>query len=177
MSPIQTINEPFWMAVARKYEGLKEIPGPRHNKVIVEWMKEFSNGAIIDDETAWCGAYTGAVLEEAGLPVPANPLSARSYLSLPVKLDRPAVGAIAVFWRGSPTGWQGHVGLIGGKDQNGRLMIISGNADNQVKWAPYQWQGKGHRLLGIVWPSKYPLESRFNLPLMESDGKLVGSEA
>lgn len=161
------LADPKWLAIAKKYVGLREIPGPRHNPVIVGWMKDLSNGAIDDDETAWCAAYTGAVLQEAGLKLPSNPLSARAYLELPMKLDRPAVGAVAIYWRGSKSGWQGHVGFVGGKDQNGNVVLLSGNADNMVKWGSYD----NARLLGYRWPSIAPLAERYNLPLLTSTGR------
>lgn len=167
------LPEPAWLAIAKKYEGLKEIPGTKHNPQIVAWAKDLSGGVVKDDETAWCGTFVGGVLKEAGLPLPPSPLSARSYLSLPVVLDKPAVGAIVVFWRDKPSGWLGHVGIIGGKDKFGNLVVISGNSDNMVCWRSYTTS----RILGYRWPSKYPLEQRFNLPLLSSGGEFVKSEA
>lgn len=167
MSPLK---DPIWIATAKRFIGLKEIPGPKHNPIIVEWAKDVSSGAVADDETAWCGTFVGAMLSECNLPLPKNPLSARGYLSLSKVLDKPAVGCIVVFWRDSPKGWTGHVGFVLGKDKSGRLMVLSGNQGNAVTVAPYTTE----RLLGYRWPSVWPLAERFNLPIIDSKGMQVG---
>jgi len=159
-----------WIATAKRFIGTREIPGPKHNPVIVDWAEEVSNGAIADDETAWCGTFVGAMLKECNLPIPKSPLSARGYLSLPKRLDKPAVGCIVVFWRDKPSGWLGHVGFVLGKDKAGNLMVLSGNQRNAVTVSPYSYE----RILGYRWPSVWPLEERFNLPLIDSSGMEVG---
>lgn len=32
-------EQPAWLEAARKYEGLKEVPGPKHNPVILSWLR------------------------------------------------------------------------------------------------------------------------------------------
>lgn len=167
------LPDPLWLAEAKKYIGLKEIPGPKHNAVIVHWAGELSAGQIQDDETAWCATFTGAMLKEAGMALPSNPLSARAYLELPMILTKPCVGALAIFYRGERNGWQGHIGIVAGKDQHGNLMIISGNHNNAVTCSPYTTE----RLLGYRWPSIKPKPERYDLPIVASDGTVGGSEA
>lgn len=163
-------KNPVWIDTAMKFLGLKEIPGPKHNPIIVDWAESVSNGSIHDDETAWCGTFVGAMLKECGLPLPKLPLSARGYLALPKILDKPAVGAIVIFWRDKPSGWLGHVGFIIGKNKSGQLMVLSGNQNNGVTIAPYTTE----RVLGYRWPSIAPLAERFNLPVLDSKGVQVG---
>lgn len=162
-----------WMAHARKFIGLKEIKGASHNSNIVAWAKEVSNGAINDDETPWCGIFVGGILSDLNMPIVAGAPSARAWLGLPVKLDKPAYGSIVVFWRGTPSGWSGHVGFLVGKDRYGNLMVLGGNQGDKVSIAPFT----PGRVLGYRWPSKYPSEQRFNLPVLASDGKVSTNEA
>lgn len=174
---MSTIAEPSWLIEARKYLGMKEIPGTKHNKTIVEFMENLSGGSIRDDETAWCGGFTGFILKKCGLALPKNPLSARAYLDLPNYLDRPAVGAVAVLYRGDRNGWMGHVGFVVGRDVKNNIMVLSGNHNNMVDIAAYQWQGPGNRLLGFRWPSIAPRPERFNLPIVAATSSGGGSEA
>lgn len=166
------LNDPVWIQTARKYVGEKEIPGPRHNPHIVRFWQAIG-APYRDDETAWCGAFVGGVLAESGLPVVKNAASARSFLNMPVKLGLPAYGAVVVFWRGSPTGWQGHVGFVVGRDAKANLMVLGGNQKDMVRIDPFDTD----RVLGYRWPSIWPFSDRFNLPLLDSDGKVSTNEA
>jgi uncharacterized protein (TIGR02594 family) len=164
--------DPVWLAKARSYLGLKEIPGKHHSPTILGWWKKLKD-AIRDDETPWCGGYVGGVLAECGLPVVKSPAGARNWLNLPKVLDRPAYGCIVVFWRGKKSGWSGHVGFLVGKDQKGNLMILGGNQGNKVSIKPFS----PSRVLGYRWPGITPDASRYRLPLVKSDGTVSTNEA
>lgn len=163
---------PRWLDHARRYLGTSEIPGRSHNARIVSWWEKIK-APFRDDETPWCGAFVGGVLAECDLPVAKGAAAARSWLEYGVPLDRPAVGAIVVFWRGSPKGWSGHVGFVAGVDQSGNLMVLGGNQGNAVNIKPFSRA----RVLGYRWPSKWPLKERFDLPIIDSDGRLSTNEA
>lgn len=163
---------PHWLDRARAYIGTREIKGPQHNSRIVGWW-EAMKAPFRDDETAWCGAFVGGVLAESGLGVARNGASARAWLNFGVPLDRPAVGCIVVFWRGSPSGWSGHVGFVVGQDSAGNLMVLGGNQDDAVNIKPFA----RNRVLGYRWPSVWPDKSRFSLPLLSSDGRVSTNEA
>lgn len=167
-----TLPDPAWLAAARKYLGLRETKGPHHNPTILGWWKELGT-QFKDDETAWCGAFVGGVLAESGIEAVKGPASARSWLNLPVKLKKPAVGAIVVFWRGSRNSGQGHVGFVVGRDQAGNLMVLGGNQGDQVTIKPFSKA----RVLGYRWPGIAPLAERYVLPLIGSDGRLSSNEA
>lgn len=157
------MEDPKWIQEARKYIGLKEVPGSKHNPIIVKMAERMSGGVIHDDETAWCGTFVGYILDECGLPIPKNPLSSRAFLELPNKILKPAVGAIAVFWRGSQVGWQGHAGFVVGKTANGNLAVLGGNQNNQVSIV----EKSTSQLLGYRWPSIAPLPERYILPIVK----------
>ncbi len=164
--------EPRWLTHARSYLGLTEIQGPQNNQKILEWWKELGT-PFKQDSVPWCGAFVGGVLAECDMKVVTGPASARSWLRLPVKLDKPAVGAVVIFWRGSKSGASGHVGFIVGKDKYGNLMVLGGNQADQVNIKAFSKS----RVLGYRWPGVAPLPERFNLPVLKSDGTLSQNEA
>lgn len=161
---------PAWIDRARSYIGLREVPGARHNPTIIGWWKGIL-ADFRDDETPWCAAFVGGVLEEAGIKSTRS-AAARSYLKWGLKLDRPAVGCVVVFWRGSPGGWSGHVGFVVGKDADGNLMVLGGNQGDAVNIKPF---GRD-RVLGYRWPDGMPLPDSA-LPVLRSDGRLSTNEA
>lgn len=166
------MTEPRWLELARAYIGTREIKGPRHEPLILKWWAAI-NAPFRDDETPWCGAFVGGVLAEAGLPLVSGGASARAWLKLPVKIDRPAVGCVVVFWRGSPTGGNGHVGFVVGQDRAGNLMVLGGNQGDEVNIKPFDRA----RVLGYRWPSSWPTADRFDLPVLRSDSAVSMNEA
>jgi uncharacterized protein (TIGR02594 family) len=166
------LPEPFWMKIARTYLGVREITGPKHEPLILKWWTNIK-APFRDDETPWCGAYVGGVLYEADLPIVSGGASARSWLKLKTELDRPAVGCVVIFWRGSKNGYSGHVGFVVGQDKFGNLMVLGGNQGNVISIKPFDKA----RVLGYRWPSRYPDVSRFTLPVLDSDGRVSTNEA
>lgn len=162
------MKELEWVAEARKHIGLKEVPGPRTNPTITGWLRKLK-AWWEDDAVAWCGTFVAQCLQTAGLPYPKDWYRAKAYLTMPVKLTRPAYGCIVVFEREGG----GHVGFVVGKDQYGNLMVLGGNQGDAVNIKPFPT----HRVLGYIWPNLYPTSSRFNLPLLNSDGKPSTNEA
>lgn len=161
------------MNTAQKYIGQKEITGKVHNNVIVGFWKAIKSLVVKDDETPWCAAFVAHCLYVNGIPH-SGKANARSYMNWGIPLDKPRVGAIAVFWRGSPKGWQGHVGFVAGRDAAGNLMILGGNQGNEVNIRPFTQA----RLLGYRWPKDIPYETDPEpLPLIHSDGRVSTNEA
>lgn len=162
---------PNWIDIARRYIGAKEIKGSKHNPHIVRWWKSIMS-SIRDDESAWCAAFVGGVLEECGIESSRSP-AARSYLNWGVTLAAPAVGCVAVFWRGSRNSWSGHVGFVVGKDAAGNLMVLGGNQGDEVNIRPFSIS----RVLSYRWPENIAKPSHSSLPLIHSDGKVSVNEA
>lgn len=161
-------TEVAWVAEARKHIGVKEIPGPKNNSVIQGWLRSLK--AWWDqDSVAWCGVYTAQVLQACKLPYPKDWYRAKAYLSLPVKLDKPAYGCIVVFDRAGG----GHVGFVVGVDRFDNLMVLGGNQGDCVCIKPFSRD----RAVGYRWPNLYPTNGRFKLPLLDSDGKVSQNEA
>jgi uncharacterized protein (TIGR02594 family) len=113
------------------------------NAALQEFMR--NGGQNLDPAvTAWCAAFVNASLAEAGLPG-TNSLAARSFMDWGVPVDQPRPGDLAVFSRGDPNGWQGHVGFFAGYADDGRINVLGGNQGNAVSVAPYD----ASRLLGF----------------------------
>lgn len=161
-----------WIDIAMTYLGQREIKGPKHNSLILRWWEKMK-APYRDDETAWCGAFIGGVMVESGFAAYPKGAGARNWLQYGRKIVQPAVGCIVIFWRGSRSGWSGHVGLVVGKDQSGNLMVLGGNQKDMVCISPFDRE----RVLGYVWPDPTKLPSNFILPIVRSDGRLSENEA
>jgi uncharacterized protein (TIGR02594 family) len=126
-----------------KHLGLSEISGPKHEQTIIDMFAKVGHSWVKDDETAWCAAYTGATLIDAGLKA-TNKLNAKSYLDYGVKTEQPQPGDIVVFWRVKPDTVYGHVGIF--MDFfNESIWVLSGNQNNKVSIETYPKS----RLLGF----------------------------
>jgi len=83
--------------MASEEMGLRELRGPDNNPSVVQFFADVGHGWVKDDETAWCAAFVGAMLERAGLRS-TRALNARSYLDWgeEVQLKDAKVGDILV---------------------------------------------------------------------------------
>lgn len=160
-----------WYAEATRRLGLHE----KRNKIeLAAWLK--SDGETLGDPTVlpWCGDFvqTAIALTLPNEPLPVNPYLARNWLKFGVPLSYPALGAIAVFWRGSKTGTSGHVGFVRAR-RAGALLIRGGNQSDSVSDA---WLADD-RLLGLRWPSTFdPPLAMASAPLVTSNEQLSTNE-
>lgn len=129
---------PAILEAAGRYLGTEEWPGARHNPVIQGFFASAGASQNEADETPWCAAFVGAVLAELGLPNTGR-LNARSYLDWgePVPMAQVMPGDVVVFWRGSPSSWQGHVAFVVSIDGDA-VVCRGGNQGNRVSDARYQ---------------------------------------
>ncbi|MEG5297609.1 TIGR02594 family protein [Enterobacter roggenkampii] len=132
-----------WVATERKYIGEAEVHGPKHNPLILQMWRDIKRGGIKDDETPWCAAFVGSVLEQSGIQSTRFE-SARSYLEWGNKLQEPAYGCIAVLTRDGG----GHVGFVVGQNEAGDLMILGGNQSDAVNIKAFSRQ----RVASYRWP-------------------------
>ncbi|PZP54353.1 MAG: TIGR02594 family protein [Agrobacterium fabrum] len=142
-------SEPVWMREARRYIGLREIPGPKSNATIMSWAKKLGGWIASwyqDDDTPWCGLFIGNVIATTlpKEPLPSNPLGALNWKTFGVS-GSIARGAILVFERKGG----GHVGIYVGEDRT-HYHVLGGNQDNAVSIARVE---KGRLVSGgIRWP-------------------------
>jgi uncharacterized protein (TIGR02594 family) len=147
--PVTGAGEPKWLQLARADLGIREVPGPEANPAIMRAWQYVDYDPPEGDETAWCSAKACEWMERAGIPSTRAP-NARSWLKWGHELKTPRLGCIAVFWRGSPGGWQGHVALYAGAgDRPGTVKCLGGNQGNAVSLQDYPVA----QLLGYRWPT------------------------
>jgi uncharacterized protein (TIGR02594 family) len=130
---------------AGQYLGLEEWPGAKHNPQVVGFFADVGHSWVKDDETAWCAAFVGSVLAQVGLPH-SGKLNARSYMEWGegVSTASSRAGDVVVFWRGSPSSWQGHVAFLV-RFEDDRVIVRGGNQGNKVTDASYPLS----RMLGV----------------------------
>jgi uncharacterized protein (TIGR02594 family) len=126
------VKDPIWVAEGRKYVGMAEIPGPKHNLTILNWLKELK-AWWQDDETPWCGVFVAHCMKTAGIDVPKYYMRAKDWATWGVDAKKPTLGCVVVFERQGG----GHVGFVVGQDEKGRLMVLGGNQGNKVSIAPF----------------------------------------
>lgn len=121
---------PLWLDFGLRELGVKETPGGEHTGRILEYHGVTTLRAT-QDEVPWCAAFACWCLEHAGVTSPRS-ARARDFLEwgTVIPIDRPRLGDILVFSRGSNTAL-GHVGFF--LDAYGGMYdILNGNVHNRV---------------------------------------------
>lgn len=139
-----------WLEIAWADEGVAETPGRAASETVLGYFKEVGRSDVTSDEVSWCAAFVGACLARGGVPVSLpseRALLARAYLDVGTPIDTPRNGAIAVFTRGDPNSWTGHVAFVVGWTET-TLAILGGNQANRVCVQHFPRD----RLLGLRWP-------------------------
>ena len=160
---------PPWVTQSLKHRGLREIPGAPTAPVIAAWLQQL--GAWWrDDETPWCGTFVAATMQACSIPRPQHWYRAKGWLGWGIKLDAPCLGAVVIFEREGG----GHVGLVVGKDTQGRLQVLGGNQGNAVGIASFELG----RVVGYRWPAP-PVQppQPMRLPLLAAGGAVSRNEA
>jgi len=159
------MSKPDWMLTAESLMGTREAPGRSNNPVILEWADALG-GWVADfytkDETPWCGLFAGYCLAVNDLKIPKNPLGARDYAALGVRLTEPAYGAIMVFSRDGG----GHVGFYISEDTN-NFHILGGNQSDMVNISAIDKD----RLIDIRWPQGVALPTTGRIRASFNGGK------
>ena len=163
------MQKPPWIIEAEKYIGTREIRGPRHEPRILGWWRAIFRGGIRDDETPWCSAFVGAMLEFSGI-VSTRFESARSWEQWGRPLQFPVYGCVAVFSR---TGGGGHVGFVIGRDVAGNLLILGGNQGDAVSVMAFRTD----RVTAYRWPSAVPVSVTASPPVLAASAPLSTNEA
>jgi len=144
-----------WISQARQFIGLREIPGPKHAPEILQMWRDIKRGGIKDDETPWCAAFVGSMLERSGIQSTRFE-GARSYMEWGERLDKPIYGCVVVFTRSGG----GHVGFVVGQAENGNLLVLGGNQSDAVNIKAFSTD----RVTGYRWPAGYD-KPDFSLPV------------
>jgi uncharacterized protein (TIGR02594 family) len=111
-------------------------------------------GAVGDP---WCAIWSNAKLELSGITGTRSPSSQSFRFSAGyVQLAGPALGALAIFWRGSQTSGLGHVGFYRGEDANS-VWTLGGNENDMVQIEALPKSSASFGLIGYWWPKAVPL--------------------
>lgn len=158
-------QEPRWLAHARTYDGLREIPGPKHHKTIIGWLTTL-RAWWKDDETPWCGVFVAHCMQQSGLPFPKLYMRAKEWATYgkAMALDALAPGAILVFNRAGG----GHVGFYVGEDV-AYYYVFGGNQSNAVNVMKLEKS----RLVAARWPRNEPVVGK---PVRMKGGKVSTDE-
>ncbi|ORE89949.1 PG-binding 1, multi-domain protein [Stappia sp. 22II-S9-Z10] len=137
-----------WLDYLADKIGEREIPGPQHNPLIVEWGKQSGIDWWNNDEDAWCAVAVNGALVNSGHPSTRSAL-ARSFTTYGTRLAKPIRGAIVVFPRGTNPLY-GHVGIVDEVRADGTIVVINGNVGDMVKRSVFRTSA----ILpdGIRWP-------------------------
>ena len=123
-----------------------------HNPKVLAYFKDAKGNNISDDETPWCAAFVGAMLERSGIQG-TRALNARSYLEWGDVVDPKDAreGDILIFKRGTSS-WQGHVAFWTGKQTANTYICLGGNQSDAVTDTGRYSKSK---LLGVRrWPTQ-----------------------
>lgn len=140
--------------IALAEKGVREFPGRyNNNPEILKYANDsglYSDGT---DELPWCSAFMNWVAVKSDLER-SKKSNARSWLDIGLEIDEPVKGDIAIFWRGTRSGWQGHVGIFWEYTPSEKYInVLGGNQSNSVNIARYAIQ----RLLGFRRLRKFSL--------------------
>jgi uncharacterized protein (TIGR02594 family) len=144
---------PSWFLWALHELGIREAPG-NTGPELARYAQLAHCGSQGDP---WCAVFVNAALEASAIPGSRSAAS-QSFRSSPgfVQLPGPALGAIVVFWRGSPDSGLGHVGFYRGEDAT-RIWTLGGNEDDMVQIEALPKSGVSFGLVGYWWPKSVPL--------------------
>lgn len=116
--------------IALQAWGERSVAGTQHNPIILWFFKLAGNAWVKDDETAWCAAFVGWVLAQAGYKNTGS-LSARSYLTYGKEVKKPMFGCVVVLWREKIDSVYGHVGFFI-RETTDSVYLLGGNQSNEV---------------------------------------------
>ena len=119
-------------------------------------VKRYLNG--VNPPAYWCAAFVSYCFKNSGQPMPfIYDLGARSILAQlrakgwgvkPTDAAPPLPGDLLVFWRNSPSSWEGHIGIVFGY-ADGIVQTIEGNKTPKVGKFSYTL-GAIDKLLGFA---------------------------
>lgn len=142
-----------WVDLAATFLGVKEIPGPKNNPQILEFLKGISS----NEDTPWCAAFVNYCLTHSGQKGSGSAM-ARSFetsknfthntLYMP--------GSIVTRYRGEKSKGLGHVGFAVGVDQKKSLVAFLGG--NQGDSVSVSWQPTNF-ITGYHWPVGVPVSA------------------
>ena len=147
VAPIPTDGAPQWYKLATQEIGTRE-EGDNSGAAIARYRQLAQCG---QDHDPWCAIFANAMFALCNPAVTgtksASSQSFRSNSNF-VSISGPALGAVTVFWRISPTSGQGHVGFYRGETSES-VYVLGGNEGDMVQIEPMS----KNQLIGYWWPT------------------------
>ncbi|MFC3711252.1 TIGR02594 family protein [Sphingoaurantiacus capsulatus] len=147
------MDEPRWLARARRNLGVKETPGRASTPSILKYrvmarvLLEGDDGAV-----PWCAIFVNAMLEAVGVRGSRSGM-ARSFSRWGKALPKDRIPAGAVVVLSSDRGpASGHVGFACGVSAT-HVWLLGGNQGDAVSVAPFRRE----RIVAVVWPGVEPV--------------------
>ena len=155
--------------IARGYIGTTEGPGPANNPTVMEMYASVGHDWVEHDSVAWCAAFVGHCLEQAGIRS-TRKLTARSYLDwgVPVEITDAQPGDIGVIPRGRSS-WQGHVFFID-RIEGAWVWGLGGNQSDAVNVKRYPVS----KLLGVRRAGNVAASTRMTVRAVQARLKALG---
>ncbi len=127
--------------IAQRYEGMRESNDPESllNKFLAG-----DTAGMTSAQFAWCSRFMKRAVQASGGDASKATDAARSWLSVGDTTTDPKPGDIAVFSRGDPGSWKGHVGFYDRTNDDGSIRVFGGNQSDAVGYGNYP----ADRLLG-----------------------------
>lgn len=151
VAPVNAPGGPPWLARAVALRGLYEHTGSADNPQILE-MARICGGNIAKtykhDSIAWCALFVNYCLIASGYGGN-DSLWALDFANYGRRLSGPAVGAIASKKRDGG----GHVFIVRGRDDQGRIVGIGGNQSDMVCDDEFDAEA----IVAFTWPDDAPL--------------------
>jgi CHAP domain/Putative peptidoglycan binding domain len=143
------------IAKAEMAAGAKEIGGDDKGPYCKKYLAVTGLGEGYD----WCAAFVSYCFKEGNPGAMPYKATAGARATLTAFKDKgweykatfensPLPGDIIVWWRGTPNGWKGHVGIVSGY-ANGIVHTIEGNKTSKVDHFSYVF-GQIDKLLGFA---------------------------
>jgi len=147
-------NAPPWFQWALHEVGIRETPGRASTPRVMAYRKLARIEIDGDDsDVPWCAIFANAALEQSGIPGTRSAASQSfRHSERFVPLAGPALGAIAVFWRGRRDSGLGHVGFYRG-EAGDRIYVLGGNEGDAVAIEPFRRSAPRFGLIGYWWPA------------------------
>lgn len=160
--PLNTQGAPEWYTLAFNEIGTREVGDTNNGPEITRYRQLAQCGQPGDP---WCAIFANAMFALCKSPALPGTKSASSQSFRNdehfAHLSGPALGAVVVFWRGSPNSGKGHVGFYRGETAE-LIYVLGGNEDNMVQIAP---MNKG-QFIGYWWPASanLPAVAKITVP-------------
>lgn len=121
------------MTVQTPLEVAQSYTGTRAGDKLLDRFLNKGGAGLSSTEYAWCSRFIQRTAQAAGYDVGTATDMARSWLNVGKKLDKPEIGAVAVYPRGAPKSGLGHVGYVRAINPDGTIMMLSGNDKDSVR--------------------------------------------